>query len=149
MKIIFLYFIPLLFISCLNQDVKTFDYSCIYGHWRYYDAREGYTELQISDSLYYYVDGGGEYTGPVLPIPYRIEEDSLFWLEDWGEKRKGFKIEVLDSLLVLETKYYGIENWEKFNPNLAIKNWTMENDSFYDLEFLERRDEYFIKKLRN
>ena len=138
----FLYFLPIILTSCSNdlkQDSGKINHDSIVGHWRC-ETTYGYTELQVSDSLYYYIDDG-EYIGPVVPIPYKIENDSLFWLEERGDKRRGFKIIGCDSeLLILKNKFDGKERWKKFVPKLEIKYWTMQNDSMYDSEFLKRKN---------
>ena len=61
-------------VSCLNdtnQEAGKFNSDTIKGHWRC-KTSDGYNELQISDSLYYYIYEG-DYIGPVIPIPYKIE----------------------------------------------------------------------------
>jgi len=132
------------FVSCSNESTKKpdkVDYNSLKGHWQC-ETKDGYTELQISDSLYYYVDEGG-YIGSVVPIPYKIKNDSLFWLDDLGEKLKGFKIIQSNSTtLILVNKFEGEQIWNKFDTYIEIKQWNKENDSIIKFEFLKREKEY-------
>ncbi|MFT4523837.1 MAG: hypothetical protein ACI8ZN_002794 [Bacteroidia bacterium] len=135
--------------SCINNATKpvskkSIDLEQIEGHWRCNKGPDlSYNELQISDSLYYYVDYG-DYNdvGPVLPVPYKVVNDSFFWLSDHGRIRRSYKIIKIDSdSMILEHYGNGIERWSRFDPELEIKNWTREKDSVYANNFIKRRKE--------
>jgi hypothetical protein len=122
-------------------DCKTPLIDQIKGTWAYYDKSDGYAELEISDSLYWYVDEG-HYIGPVIPLAYRLEGDSLFTLYDDGDKDRAWTIFYQDSLTIHLKNQFDYFVCKRINPRLKISDWKEKDSTIYDKEFLDREREF-------
>ena len=137
--------------SCGSEDTPSdhFPVDCvtpridqIKGTWAYYDESDGYAELEISDSLYWYIDQGAHYIGPLIPLAYKLEGDSLFTLYDDGDKDRGWKICYRDSLTIRIKNQFDYFVCKRINPRLKISDWTEKDSTIYDKEFLKREKEF-------
>jgi hypothetical protein len=122
-------------------DCVTPRFDQIHGTWAYYDKSDGYAELEISDSLYWYVDYGN-YEGPLVALAYKLQGDSLFTLDDDGNKDRGWEMCFQDSLTIRIKNQFDYFVCKKINPRLKISNWTVKDSTIYDDEFLTREKDF-------
>jgi hypothetical protein len=137
--------IVIVFYACNNVDVNkeplqsnSITYDSLLGTWAYCE-NDDYTELEISDSLYWYIDQGDpDYIGPVIPFPYILRSDSLFVLYGDGSMKvdKQWKIYLKGDSLRIQSSY-GTFHCIRIYPR-KISEWELKNSDKYKIEFRNR-----------
>ncbi|MEW6470240.1 MAG: hypothetical protein AB1458_15095 [Bacteroidota bacterium] len=114
----------------------------IQGTWQFIDSDSMYTEVEISDSLYFYVHAPMRIE-PVEPILYSFSSDSLYFLYDDGEVWKSFYLAMPDSnTLVFGNPDEGENRCNRIYPRLKLSDWTRERDFTYDSLLLAREKRF-------
>ena len=80
-----------------------------------------------------------EYVGPTIAEEYLIKNDSLFRIKNG----QSYQVCIKNRAIVLLTNHLGrTYKWERLNTALKISDWSLDQDSLFDAEFLKREREF-------
>lgn len=136
---IFMLSFSMLALTCNKIESKTIVIPN--GHWKCLTC-EIYQEVQISDSLYYYIDmGKGEYTGAIKPLKYELNLDTFKVINSIGQIQNKYEVLFHDkkNLILRNTNY--LEVWEKYVSEIPIKELSQEKQIVFEAFFSKRKNE--------
>ena len=135
--------ILLFFSSCGNrqsENLKITD-ELLKGTWQFFDADSIYTEMEISDSVYFYVHAPMNIFR-AEPSPFAIDSSGLYLklFYDDGEVWQSYELIMPDSFtLKMSSEDAGQFICKKIYPKMKISSWKIENKFAYDSALLARQ----------
>ena len=132
--------------SCANQPIENLNINAelIKGCWQFFDSDSIYTEMEISDSVYYFVHAPMNIFR-AEPSSYSLDSSGLYLklLYTEGDVWKIYESIMPDSFtLKMSNEDEGQFICKRIYPKMKLSEWKEENKLVYQSAFLEREKKF-------
>lgn len=136
----------LFFTSCVNKQDENLKITVelLKGTWQFFDADSVYTEMEISDSVYFYVHAPMNIFR-AEPSTFSVDTSGLYFtlLYDDGEVWQKYELIIPDSFtLKMANEDVGQFICKKIYPKRKISTWKQEEKFTFDSLFLAREKKF-------